>query len=177
MKKYKEDSMMGLKQFFSKSLGLWESHRSYLYVTQNNKIEESITKFEWVVGDQPNEYRVFWNNSIVTRDRSMGITIVDDYTLQRDQGYFTPKPTVSQVVRSSEDILITVTEYNGMNFNERIEFVTKDYRLRRTIARYINSDGTLGDINLIGNYLEKRLCQEGVEDNHEKEMLENLTNT
>jgi hypothetical protein len=149
---------MTLKQFFSKSVGVWKSHRSYFY-KDKNFIEDSVTVFEWSKVDI-NNYSVEWVNSINKRERTMSVCIKDDFRIERSNGYYSSKPTTSNVVSCSPIFLKTITEYNFTSFDERIEFITNDLRIRRTIA----TDLKTGEIILVGNYIEKRICQEYVGD-------------
>lgn len=150
--------MKELTRFFDNSLGVWESHRSYFYAGSKERIEDSITVFEWEKED--GIYKVKWHNSKLNTEGSMRIHLVDNFRLHRDQGYFTKDPTISLIQSSSCDFLRTITIYNNCQFDERIEFITERLRLRRTIAYKINKDGGLGDVFLVGNYIEKKLWLE-----------------
>jgi len=141
---------MSLKQFFSRSLGQWESHRNYMYA--NGKCTNSITIFDWQY-DKKGFYVVHWDNQTLQSTGTMHIKIVSDFKLERSNGYFTNKPTESLVQVSSKDHLRTLTSYAGCTYDEEIHYIGSDRRIRRTIGKKDKTD----DVLLIGTYVERKL--------------------
>lgn len=140
------------KRFFNRTLGQWESHRTYLYA-KSGKVINSITIFEWT-RDDDGVYTVTWDNQAMKAGGSMSIRIPNDFILERSRGYFTDDVTQSRIQTSSYDHLQTITSYGGKSYDERIDYLNDDLRLRRTIA----TDDKSGEVFLVGNYVEKRLC-------------------
>ena len=148
-----DEKIMSTKNFFMQSLGEWESHRTYMYA--NGKVISSVTKFLWERGDDTNSlFVVGWNNEIQKSTGQMCIKIANDFTLERSIGYFSKSPTVSQILTCSKDCLHTLTTYGGATYDEKIEFVTRDLRIRRTIGY---KEGEPEKVILIGTYVEKRI--------------------
>lgn len=145
--------MNELLKFFDKSVGVWESHRTYMY-PNSSKIESIITTFEWT---NPSEqvYEVKWAS--VKGEGNMILNIVSDSVIKRNVGYFTTKPTISKILQSNVNYLITETIYNNTIFVETIEFFTPQHRTRRTIGykEYLNC--CKGPVILSGSYQEKKL--------------------
>ena len=67
-------------------------------------------------------------------------------------GYFTDKPTNSDLTLVDDDTLVMVTTYDGTTYREEIRMLFEDsVRLRQTVA-------TSGDkITLVGQYFEERV--------------------
>lgn len=148
----KDENNVMAKQFFNRTLGRWESHRTYLYA-KSGKVINSITIFEWT-RDKDGIYTVNWDNQAMKADGSMSIRIASDFVLERSRGYFTDDVTESRIQTCSRDNLRTLTCYGGKSYDEKIDFLSDDLRLRRTIA----TDDKTGEVFLVGNYVEKRLC-------------------
>jgi len=148
---------MSLKSFLNKSVGVWESHRIYMY-PKSGKIDYSVTNFEWTEKD--GIYTVDWVNTKLASQGSMSLRIKNDFYLERSRGYFTNDVTVSEVVQFSPTLLQTHTRYNGMLFDERIEFLTSNNRFRRTIAYQLDDIGNkTGVVTLAGTYMEKKYAR------------------
>ena len=158
------------KAFFRKTLGEWESHRTYLYA-KTGKCSYSVTNFHWVADDEHDGFTVSWTNETLKSSGEMFIKIVNDFELHRSIGYFTKEATVSRVIASSKDTLHTITTCGGSTYDERIEFVTNDLRIRRTIAY---KEGKPDEVFLIGNYVERKLCRDTESVKPEVELLEDL---
>jgi len=147
---------MSVLAFFNRSIGVWESHRIYMY-PKAGKIDYSITNFEWT--EKEGTYTVEWANAKLNSTGTMGIRIKNDFHLERSKGYFTSNVTTSEVIMSSSTVLQTHTIYNNTLFDERIEFLTNDNRFRRTIAYELDNIGNkTGLVTLAGTYMEKRVC-------------------
>lgn len=145
--------MEELLKFFNKSVGVWESHRTYMYPA-SNRIESVVTNFEWI---NPSErvYEVNWSS--LKGEGNMVLNIISDSIIERNVGYFTTKPTISKVLTSNENCLVTETVYNNTIFVETIEFITTKHRTRRTIAYKEYLDCSKGPIILSGSYQEKKV--------------------
>ena len=139
------------KAFFRKTLGKWESHRTYMY--KNGKTTYSVTEFDWK--EEEGGYTVNWVNEILKSSGSMHLKIANDFELHRSIGYFSKEATVSRIIAADNKTLHTITTYGGHTYDEKIEFVTDDLRIRRTIAY---KEGKPDEVFLIGNYVERRLC-------------------
>ena len=142
---------MSLKQFFTRAVGQWESHRTYMY--KNGKCTYSTTLFEWRYDAINNLYLVDWNNIVLNSTGTMSINIVSDFKLLRSNGYFTNQPTESTVMLSSKNYLKTLTSYGGCTYDEEITFINDNRRIRRTTATKDNTK----DVILIGTYVERRV--------------------
>lgn len=151
MSQSSSEHFMGLKQFFFKSLGRWESHRTYMY--PNGKCTYSTTLFNWDYDEDKGFYVVQWNNEELKSTGMMGIKLKDDFKLERSNGYFTSAPTISHIQTCSDVHLRTLTSYDGCTYDEEINFVSDDRRIRRTIG---TKDDTQKVI-LIGTYVERKL--------------------
>ena len=144
-----------LSRFFHKSLGDWVSYRSYYYALKKNVVN-SVTNFTWK--EENGIYAVEWNNSIQNSTGRIVCKIEDDFTIYRDSGYFTKNPTESKVVSCSSTFLKTVTVYNDTEFTESIEFISDTERVRRTIAKKLDSStGEYSKLFLVGNYIEHKI--------------------
>jgi len=149
---------MSLKSFLNQSVGVWESHRIYMY-PKPGRIDYSVTNFEWT--EKNGIYTIEWANAKLNSNGSMSIRIKNDFYLERSRGYFTSDVTTSEVMQSSLNLLQTHTVYNNTLFDERIEFLTNDNRFRRTIAYELDDLGNkTGLVILAGTYMENRLCPE-----------------
>jgi len=151
MSQLSEEGLMSLRQFFMRSLGRWESHRTYMY--PNGKCTYSQTMFNWDYNEEKGIFLVQWNNETLNSTGMMGIRIASDFILERSQGYFTDKPTQSHIQTSSRDHLRTLTSYGGGTYDEEINFVSDDRRIRRTIG----TKDTTQAVILIGTYVERKL--------------------
>ena len=150
-------TIMSAKAFFNQSIGKWESHRTYLYA-KSGKTTVSVTEFEWHRDREDNSmFRVAWDNATLKSSGSMSIRVASDYILERDRGYFTQSKTESKIMSVNKDFLQTETIYDGCLYDERIEFVTKDLRVRRTIGWKLDAEGNKVSVVLIGNYIERRI--------------------
>lgn len=145
--------MEELLKFFNKSVGVWESHRTYMY-PNSNRIKSVVTNFEWI---NPSErvYEVNWAS--LEGEGNMVLNIISDSIIERNVGYFTAKPTISKVLTSNENCLVTETVYNNTIFVETIDFITTKHRTRRTIAYKEYLDCSKGPIILSGSYQEKKV--------------------
>lgn len=139
--------------FFKKTLGQWESHRTYMYAS--GKVTTSVTEFDWC--EEQGGYTVNWINETLKSSGSMHIKIPNAFELHRSIGYFSKNATVSRIIAASSTHLHTITTYGGNTYDEKIEFVTNDLRIRRTIAY---KEGKRDQVFLIGNYVERRICRE-----------------
>ena len=158
--------MSSIKSFLNKSLGMWESHRIYMY-PKPGKIEYSVTYFEWTEKD--GIYAVDWNNPKLNSTGRMSLRLKTDFYLERSRGYFTDDVTTSTIKSGNNEVLHTETVYNNTLFDERIEFLGPDNRFRRTIAYKLDLEGNkTSEVTLAGTYMEKRLCiEKSVEDSLE----------
>ena len=151
MSTYKDENNVMAKQFFNRTLGHWESHRTYLYA-KSGKVINSVTLFVWS-RNEDGIYRVTWDNEVQNSIGNMNIRIASDFILERSCGYFTDDVTQSRIQTVSRDSLHTITSYGGRTYDEKIDYVSDDLRLRRTIATIDAS----GDVFLIGSYVERRV--------------------
>lgn len=151
MSQLSSEHFMGLKQFFFKSLGKWESHRTYMY--PNGKCTYSTTLFNWSQDKETGLFVVSWKNEELKSEGTMGIELINDFKLARTNGYFTSAPTISHIQTCSDVHLRTLTSYDGATYDEEINFVSDDRRIRRTIG---TKDSTQ-DVILIGTYVERKL--------------------
>lgn len=140
-----------LNDFFIKSLGTWESHRTYMY--SNGKCNYSTTVFNWNYKKEEEMFLVNWENELLNSKGTMGIKVISNNLIHRTNGYFTKNPTESSVKKINEECLRTITSYGGNTYDEKIIFINKDRRIRRTIGTS-NIDST---VMLIGTYVEKRI--------------------
>jgi len=144
---------MKLTSFFNRSLGTWESHRTYLYPTSGT-IKSFITTFTWT-NPFVNYYDVVWSS--INGKGSFNCTFNDDTQIQRGSGYFTSHPTTSRILSISHKVLHTLTIYNNVIFDEKIVFLNDSFRTRRTFGYKQNKDLSQGDLILSGSYQEKKL--------------------
>jgi hypothetical protein len=150
---------MTAKQFFSKSLGTWESSRVYMYPL-SGKIVRTDTYFTWLYDQDNSTYTVNWANTSFSNG-SINIKLKGDFYLERDRGYFTGNQTISSVLTVSPNHLHTLTTYDGVMYDEYIEFLSDNTRFRRTVGYKVDEKGNkTGDITLVGTYVEKRVCLE-----------------
>ncbi len=141
---------MIVKEFFENTLGKWESHRTYMYPS-NNKIVTVVTCFEWVKLKE-DQFKVNWNSS--SGEGVMIITLSNDDYFTRDVGYFTNEPTSSMIIKVSPFNLSTSTSYNNSTYEETIEFLDLNHRARRTIGYKADNKNLKGKVTLSGSYQE-----------------------
>lgn len=152
---------MSINSFLKKSVGLWESHRIYMY-PKPGKIDYSVTYFEWT--EEDSYYKVKWENPKLNTSGDMNIKLKGDFYIERSKGYFTSDTTTSVIKSANGNVLHTETIYNNTLFDERIEFLGPNNRFRRTIAYKLDDDGNKTEVvSLAGTYLEKRLCVDKVD--------------
>lgn len=142
-------------KFFNKSLGTWKSYRTYMYPL-TNKIDVVETKFTWE-NPETNVYTVEWGS--VKGEGTLILKVIDDTLIERNAGYFTSKPTVSNIIKVSANYLQTETTYNNTIYLETIEFLDDEHRTRRTIGYKQLEDGTKEQVNLSGSYQERKIKQ------------------
>lgn len=140
-------------EFFDKSLGTWKSFRTYMYPL-NNKIETLETEFIWE-NTQPFVYTVKWCSE--KGEGSLTLKLVEDKLIKRNAGYFTYKPTISNIIEVSPTYLQTETIYNNTIYLETIEFFSDNHRARRTVGYKQLEDGTRGQVILSGSYQERKI--------------------
>lgn len=147
---------MSIQSFLKKSLGMWESHRIYMY-PKPGRIDYSVTYFEWT--EENEVYSVDWSNPKLGSTGRMNLRLKNNFYLERSRGYFTNDVTTSTIKSGDTSVLHTETVYNNTLYDERIEFLTSDNRFRRTIAYLLDSNGKkTGEVSLAGTYMEKRVC-------------------
>ena len=134
------------EKWFQRSNGKWTSSRRYLYGPKR-KPDNYNTEFS--VAASGDKVTVAWDGDM--SDGTMNMTI-DGNQLKRDVGYFTDKPTNSELTLVDDDTLVMVTSYDGTTYREEIRLLFEDsVRLRQTVA-------TMGDkITLVGQYFEERV--------------------
>ena len=140
-------------EFFNKSLGTWKSFRTYMYPL-SNKIETLETEFIWE-NTQPFVYTVKWCSE--KGEGNLTLKLVEDKLIERNAGYFTDKPTISNVIEVSPTYLQTETIYNNTIYLETIEFFSDNHRARRTVGYKQLEDGTKGQVILSGSYQERKI--------------------
>lgn len=140
-------------EFFNKSLGTWKSFRTYMYPL-SDKIETLETEFIWE-NTQPFVYTVKWCSE--KGEGSLTLKLVEDKLIERNAGYFTDKPTISNVIEVSPTYLQTETIYNNTIYLETIEFFSDNHRARRTVGYKQLEDGTKGQVILSGSYQERKI--------------------
>lgn len=165
-----------ITDFFQHTAGEWRSERRY-YTLPEGKTQEVISRVSIrylphgcdeliYLGrlhylDAPDAIAcgsyVTWDSTDVHTNRqiSEGTTIFGAVgnRLYRDRGYATLKPVVAYFKTPDAQTLQLRTEYNGCSFEEEIKLVGSHYRTRQTIMT------KAGEQQLIGQYLETRLCQ------------------
>lgn len=140
-------------EFFDKSLGTWKSFRTYMYPL-SDKIETLETEFIWE-NTQPFVYTVKWCSE--KGEGSLILKLVEDKLIERNAGYFTDKPTISNIIKVSPTYLQTETIYNNTIYLETIEFFSDNHRARRTVGYKQLEDGTKGQVILSGSYQERKI--------------------
>lgn len=139
-------------EFFDKSLGTWKSFRTYMYPL-SNKIETLETQFTWE-NPEPLLYTVKWCSE--KGEGSLNLKLVEDKLIERNAGYFTDKPTISNIIEVNSTYLQTETTYNNTIYLETIEFFSDNHRARRTVGYKQLEDGTRGQVILSGSYQERK---------------------
>lgn len=139
-------------EFFDKSLGTWKSFRTYMYPL-SNKIETLETQFTWE-NPEPFLYTVEWGSE--KGQGSLNLKLVEDKLIERNAGYFTDEPTISNIIEVSSTYLQTETTYNNTIYLETIEFFSDNHRARRTVGYKQLEDGTKGQVILSGSYQERK---------------------
>mgnify|MGYP000641532096 CR=1 FL=1 len=140
-------------EFFDKSLGTWKSFRTYMYPL-SNKIETLETEFTWE-NIQPFVYTVKWGSE--KGQGSLNLKLVEDKLIERNAGYFTDKPTISNIIEVNPTYLQTETTYNNTIYLETIEFFSANHRARRTVGYKQLEDGARGQVILSGSYQERKI--------------------
>ena len=136
--------------WFSRTTGRWTSERRYIFDMKKKKPTNMSTSFTiGAATDGQYDYIVEWTGQT---KGTMNLKLIGT-ELHRDIGYYTDKPTVSQLSMIDPDTLLMVTSYDGMTFREEVRLLYNDtVRLRQTIGCAI-SDGT---VRIVGQYYETR---------------------
>lgn len=163
-----------ITDFFQRSAGQWRSERRY-YTLPDGDAKEMVSQIEIRFLEQgcPELRRlamlheladqdamicgaeVSWDSvdSVSGRRQSRGSTLFGALgsILYRDRGFATPNPVTADYYFSNPETLCLRTEYKGSVFEEELKLVGTQYRTRQTII------SRLGEQQMIGQYLEKRL--------------------
>ena len=131
--------------WFKRSNGNWKSSRRYLYGPKR-KADNYNTEFS--VNAEGPLVNVSWDGDASAGDMKM---VIDGDVLKRDVGYFTDKPTNSDLTLVDDDTLVMVTTYDVQHIVKRFECCLK------ILSTRVNS-ATSGDkITLVGQYFEERV--------------------
>lgn len=161
--------------FFQRSEGEWRSERRY-YTLPDGESKEmvSLVKIRFLesgcleLRDLARLHQltdetimtcgaaVTWDseNSVSGKKESKGSTLfgVLETTLYRNRGFATPKPVTAEFYFTNPETLCLKTEYKDSVFEEELKLVGHKYRTRQTII------SRAGEQQMIGQYLEKRIC-------------------
>jgi hypothetical protein len=164
-----------IADFFRRSAGEWRSERRY-YTLPDGEAKEMVSQIQirfleqgcselqkLAVLHQLDDHdamvcgaEVSWDSadSASGRRQSRGLTLFGAIgsVLYRDRGFATPKPVTADYNFPNPETLCLRTEYQGSVFEEELKLVGTQYRTRQTII------SRLGEQQMIGQYLEKRLC-------------------
>ena len=130
--------------------GLWISDRRYLYYSPEGdaKAVNLTTQFT-CKREQYGEYTVSWTGQT---SGTMVLTLDRD-VLHRSIGYYSNKPTDSQLERIDEDTVVFRTSYGGADYREEVRYVGDDLRLRQTVGWDAFNERMI----LAGQYVERRV--------------------
>lgn len=142
------------REWFSRCLGSWISHRRYLYgnnPTPHNLVTEfSITEAEPETGDS---FTIRWTG----KTNGTMTVVIRGEELLRSRNYFGATEddgNSSNIQMIDKDTICLTTSYGGSSYREEIRLLENDsIRLRQTIG-ISNKDNTP---TLIGQYSEKRV--------------------
>lgn len=141
---------MAFDRWMQRSVGgLWISDRRYLYYSDEGdaKAVNLSTQFT-CKREQYGEYSVSWTGQT---SGTMVLTLDRD-VLHRSIGYFSNKPTDSDLQRIDEDTVVFHTSYGGADYREEVRYVEDDLRLRQTVGW----DAFSGRLTIAGQYVERR---------------------
>lgn len=170
-----------LEEFFRHCEGQWRSERRY-FTLKNDHIEEveSLITIRFLAQGDPdlielaqmhrleNETALVcgaytaWESSYRGKSRKQltGSTVFGAHEgiLYRDRGFATKDPVFAKFSLPEAQTLRLRTEYDGSVFEEEIKLIGSNYRTRQTII------SRAGEEQMIGQYLEKRVQEEGIRD-------------
>ncbi|MDB9312566.1 phycobiliprotein lyase [Spirulina sp. CS-785/01] len=161
--------------FFRESAGEWLSQRRYytLATGEIQEVESWLTvRFleqgspELIDVAERHQFqekdallcgaRVTWESNYMNQKRKpvQGATVfgVLGERLYRDRGFATRQPVTAQYRFLDPKTMHLYTEYKGSSFEEELKLIGQHYRTRQTII------ARAGEEQMIGQYLEKRLC-------------------
>jgi hypothetical protein len=163
-----------IARFFHRSEGQWRSERRY-YTLPDGAIKEmvSLVTIRFLPAHSPELHHlaqlhqlpehqimscgaeVTWHStdSVSGEKQSDGSTLFGALgsKLYRDRGFATSSPITADFYFPNPDTLCLKTEYKGSVFEEELKLIGQQYRTRQTII------SRLGEQQMIGQYLEKRL--------------------
>jgi hypothetical protein len=163
-----------VEAYFQESEGEWHSQRRY-YTLPNGETQEVVSHLTVKFVPQGSEELIelarlhgledervltsgaltSWESNYIgpspkTLTGSTLFGVLGDL-LYRDRGFSTSKPVTAKFYMRDPKTMCLRTEYSGNVFEEEVKLIGRNYRTRQTII------SRLGEEQMIGQYLEKRL--------------------